>query len=73
MIGELSGCPRSRMSTRGVDLNGRIPALTRAGLRGVNFHLDTCIPSATEARAEEDFRKVRQAIDDCLAAGVTVS
>jgi len=73
MIGELSGVSSIAMSTRGVDLNGRIPALTRAGLRGVNFHLDTLHPERYGGGGrEEDFRKVRQAIDDCLAAGVTV-
>ena len=73
MISETSGVSSVAMSTRGMGFDGRIPALCKAGLRGVNFHLDTLRPERYAGGGHEsDFMTVRKAIDDCLAAGLMV-
>ena len=76
IVSTLSGLPgisSVALSSRGLGLVGRATDLARAGLRGVNFHLDTLRPARyAGGEKERDFEEVWKAVEECLAADLTV-
>ncbi len=73
MLAGMSGISWVALSTGGTALNGRIDDLAKAGLRGVNFHLDTLRPDRFAGGGHDsEHAAVCQAIDACLDAGLTV-
>lgn len=62
-----------RLTTNGTLLAGRIAALKDMGIHCLNISLDTLNRHKYEQITGRDyFFRVRQAIDDCLAQGITV-
>jgi len=73
MIAGLPGVSAVVATTQGIGLGGRVDDLAKAGLRGVNFHLDTLRPERYAGGGHEsEFAKVWQAIEECLGAGIAV-
>ncbi|MFH1144352.1 MAG: radical SAM protein [Candidatus Eisenbacteria bacterium] len=73
MISGMAGVSSVTATTRGIGLDERVGALVEAGLRGVNFHLNTLRPERYEGGGREaEFAAVWRAIEACLAAGITV-
>lgn len=71
---KLSGLKTVAITTNGIVLSKKLPALTDAGLDAINISLDTLVPKKyafVTRRPSAGFQRVMTAIDDAIAAGYT--
>jgi len=73
LVARLDGVVEVALTTRGIGMAGRVKDLSAAGLRSVNFHLDTLKPDRYAAlNGVDEFESVWTAMQESLAAGLRV-